>query len=144
MNAGASPERCGNAHPNIVPYEVFRGRDARYFVVGVGTEALWKKFLLALGVEEQIGNDPRFDSNASRIQNRGAVEDPQTRSRNLIVQLEHAALGTAKSIANPIRLSGSPVSYRFPPPLLGEHTAEILASLGYREEELSSPPASAQ
>ena len=42
-NANASPKRWGNAHPNIVPYEVFRAADGRSFVIGVGTEALFKK-----------------------------------------------------------------------------------------------------
>jgi formyl-CoA transferase/CoA:oxalate CoA-transferase len=51
------------------------------------------------------------------------------------VQLEHPAIGTAKSIANPIRFSTTPVSYRLPPPLLGEHTGEILLSLGYSADD---------
>jgi crotonobetainyl-CoA:carnitine CoA-transferase CaiB-like acyl-CoA transferase len=49
----------------------------------------------------------------------------------LIVQLEHPTIGTAKSIANPIRFSNTPVSYRLPPPLLGEHTPQVLQELGY-------------
>jgi crotonobetainyl-CoA:carnitine CoA-transferase CaiB-like acyl-CoA transferase len=64
-----------------------------------------------------------------------AIEDKQTRGRGLIVQLEHPAIGTARSIANPIRFSNTPVSYRLPPPLLGEHTNAILQSLGYSVEE---------
>jgi glutaryl-CoA transferase len=173
LNAGAFPERWGNAHPNIVPYEVFRGSDDRYFVIGVGTEALWKKFVLVLGVQEDIGKDARFATNAERIKNRAvliprlesifaqklaatwlekfagaeipaapintvaeAVNDVQTRARGLIVQLEHPAVGTAKSIANPIRLSNMPVSYRLPPPLLGEHSAEILRGLGYSDADI--------
>src|SRR5690349_8899174 len=76
LNAGASPRRWGNAHPNIVPYEVFRGSDDRYFVVGVGTDALWKKFVTALGVQEEIRNDARFATNADRIQHR-AILVPQ-------------------------------------------------------------------
>jgi len=54
------------------------------------------------------------------------------------VQIEHPAIGTAKSIANPIRFSSTPVSYRFPPPLLGEHTGAILQSLGYTDDEVKS------
>src|SRR5207249_9297524 len=57
-----------------------------------------------------------------------AIEDRQTRTRGLIVQIEHPAIGTAKSIANPIRFSNTPVSYQLPPPLLGEHSREILQS----------------
>jgi formyl-CoA transferase/CoA:oxalate CoA-transferase len=175
LNAGVSPTRWGNAHPNIVPYEVYRGSDDRYFGVGVGTEGLWKRFVQVLEIQEDIGRDERFQTNALRIKNREilvpllrnllqrtpartwleklaeadipaapinsvseAVNDAQTIARGLIVQLEHPAIGTAKSIANPIRFSGTPVSYRLPPPLLGEHTGEILKSLGYTAEEVKS------
>ena len=175
LNAGASPNRWGNAHPNIVPYEVFRGSDEKYFVLGVGTEPLWKRFVQVMNIEVEIGRDERFSTNALRIKNRQllvpllqttfqrepaatwlekfaaaeipagpintvaeALEDKQTRERGLIVQLEHPTIGTAKSIANPIRFSSTPVSYRLPPPLLGEHTAEILQSLGYSAEDVKS------
>jgi crotonobetainyl-CoA:carnitine CoA-transferase CaiB-like acyl-CoA transferase len=175
LNANASPQRWGNAHPNIVPYEMYRGSDDRHFVVGVGTEALWKKFIHTLGVQDDIGGDDRFQTNALRIQNREilvpllqrlfrqhpaeawlgklaaasipaapintvseAVNDAQTKARGLIVQIEHPSIGTAKSIANPIRFSNTPVSYRLPPPLLGEHTGKILESLGYTVEEATS------
>ncbi|HKW65100.1 MAG TPA: CoA transferase [Candidatus Acidoferrum sp.] len=171
LNAGASPQRWGNAHPNIVPYEVFCGGDDRYFVVGVGTEALWKKFVDALGLQEEIGADLRFKTNADRIKHRAilvpqlqnifsqqtaatwlekfaaagipaapintvaeAVSTAQTQARGLIIQLEHPAVGTAKSIANPVCFSATPVTYRLPPPLLGEHSAEIFRSFGYSED----------
>jgi crotonobetainyl-CoA:carnitine CoA-transferase CaiB-like acyl-CoA transferase len=175
LNAGVSPTRWGNDHPNIVPYEMYRGSDDRYFVVGVGTEALWKRFVQVLEIQDDIGRDERFQTNALRITNREilvpllqnlfqqtpsrtwlgklaeadipaapintvseAVNDAQTHARGLIVQIEHPAVGSAKSIANPIRFSNTPVSYRLPPPLLGEHTVEILHSLGYTAEEAKS------
>src|SRR5262252_5190330 len=173
LNAEASPQRWGNAHPNIVPYEVFRGSDDRYFVVGVGTDVLWKKFVHVPGLQDEIGADARFKTNAERIMHRAilvpqlqnifsretaatwlekfaaaeipaapintvaeAVSTAQTQARGLIVQLEHPGVGTAKSIANPIRFSATPVSYRLPPPRLGEHTAAILRGLGYSENEV--------
>ena len=175
LNADVSPTRWGNAHPNIAPYEVYRGSDDRYFVVGIGTEALWKGFVQAVEVQDDIGRDERFQTNALRIKNREilvpllqtlfqqtpartwlgklaevdipaapihtvpeALNDAQTRARSLIVQIEHPAMGAAKSIANPVRFSNTPVSYRLPPPLLGEHTSEILKNLGYTAEEVNS------
>jgi crotonobetainyl-CoA:carnitine CoA-transferase CaiB-like acyl-CoA transferase len=52
------------------------------------------------------------------------------------VELEHPTLGVARSIANPIRLRDQPLRYRFPPPLLGEHTGAILRQLQYSEEDI--------
>jgi glutaryl-CoA transferase len=173
LNAGVSPKRWGNAHPNIVPYQAFRGNDDKYFVIGVGTEPLWKRFVQLMNLENEIGRDERFSTNALRIKNRQilvprlqtvfqqkpaaswlekfaaaeipaapintvaeALEDAQTSARSLIVQLEHPTIGTAKSLANPIRFSSTPVSYRLPPPLLGEHTSSVLQTLGYSAEEV--------
>jgi crotonobetainyl-CoA:carnitine CoA-transferase CaiB-like acyl-CoA transferase len=172
LNAGTSPRRWGNAHPNVVPYQMFRASDGRYFVVGVGSEALWKKFVALLNAEDTLGADSRFLTNALRTANRmeliallqtrfdglpmsawleqlaragipsapingvpEALNDAQTPARGMIVQLEHPSLGTVRSIANPVKLSDTPVSYRLPPPLLGEHTAQILQSLGYSSED---------
>jgi crotonobetainyl-CoA:carnitine CoA-transferase CaiB-like acyl-CoA transferase len=173
LNAKASPKRWGNAHPSIVPYEVFRGADGRRFVVGVGTETLWKKFLRLLEMESGVGQDERFRTNALRTKNRAelipllqktfdgqpasawleqlaaalipaapintveeAVTDTQMLARSMIVELNHPALGKALSIGNPIKFSQTPVSYRLPPPLLGEHTSAILEGLGYKPEEV--------
>jgi len=172
LNADALPQRWGNAHPSIVPYQMFRGGDAKYFVVGVGSELLWKKFVRALNAEETLGTDQRFANNPLRIANRveliatlqsqfdrepasawleklgragipaapintvpEALSDAQTLARGLIVQLEHPSLGQARSIANPINFSDTRVSYRLPPPLLGEHTEQILQSLGYSRDD---------
>ena len=59
------------------------------------------------------------------------LDDPHVRARGVIVELEHPAAGLVRSIANPVRLSETPVSYRLPPPTLGQHNAEVLAELGY-------------
>lgn len=166
LNAGVTPARWGNAHPSIVPYELFQGSDGAYFVVGVGTEGLWQKFMAVIDDGRQLGCDPRFASNPQRISHRAelvprlqeqlkrkpagtwlelfgragipvapvngvkeALESVQTRSRGLVVQLEHPGLGLVRTIANPMRLSATPITYRFPPPRLGEHTEEILRDL---------------
>jgi crotonobetainyl-CoA:carnitine CoA-transferase CaiB-like acyl-CoA transferase len=69
LNAGVSPTRWGNAHPSIVPYQLFRGSDRRYFVVGVGTQEQWRRLVGILGAEG-LGNDVRFANNAARNRNR--------------------------------------------------------------------------
>jgi crotonobetainyl-CoA:carnitine CoA-transferase CaiB-like acyl-CoA transferase len=65
------------------------------------------------------------------------LNDPQIQARGVIVQLEHPAAGLVRSIANPIRLSETPVSYRLPPPMLGQHNVEVLAELGYEFEKVA-------
>jgi crotonobetainyl-CoA:carnitine CoA-transferase CaiB-like acyl-CoA transferase len=52
--------------------------------------------------------------------------DEQVRSRGLRIEMPHPTAASVPLVANPIRLSGSPVEYRLPPPLLGQHTDEVL------------------
>ena len=53
--------------------------------------------------------------------------DPQVAARGLRVDLPHPLAGTVPLVANPVRLSASPIDYGRAPPLLGEHTAEVVA-----------------
>lgn len=55
--------------------------------------------------------------------------DPQVRHRGLRIDMQHPAAGTLPLVASPLRLSETPVQYRLPPPLLGQHTEEVLAGL---------------
>jgi crotonobetainyl-CoA:carnitine CoA-transferase CaiB-like acyl-CoA transferase len=56
--------------------------------------------------------------------------DPQVKARGLAIELPHALAGMVPQVASPIRLSETPVEYRYAPPLLGEHTGGSAAGVG--------------
>jgi crotonobetainyl-CoA:carnitine CoA-transferase CaiB-like acyl-CoA transferase len=58
------------------------------------------------------------------------VNDPHTKAREMVVEMEHPEAGTVYGLGIPVKLSATPGSVRRPAPLLGQHTAEILAELG--------------
>jgi crotonobetainyl-CoA:carnitine CoA-transferase CaiB-like acyl-CoA transferase len=60
-----------------------------------------------------------------------ALNDPQLLARGMIVELMHPAAGSVRSLGNPVHLADTPVGYRLPPPMLGQHTGEVLEQLGY-------------
>lgn len=64
------------------------------------------------------------------------LSDPQLLARGMIVELEHPLAGLVRSIGNPVHLSGTPVTYRLPPPLLGQHNEEVLSALGYDSSQI--------
>src|SRR5258708_9882269 len=110
LTAGVSPTRWGNAHPNIVPYDASRGSDDKYFVVGVRTYALWKKFVQVMNVQDGIGREERFTTNALRIKNREILV-PLLQN---IFQQEPAAkwlerFGAAEIPAGPINTAAEPI-----------------------------------
>jgi crotonobetainyl-CoA:carnitine CoA-transferase CaiB-like acyl-CoA transferase len=55
--------------------------------------------------------------------------DPHVQAREMVVEMAHGSGETVKVIANPVKLSATPPSYRSPPPVLGEHTEDVLASV---------------
>ena len=66
-----------------------------------------------------------------------ALTDPHILERGFIVELEHPALGIVKSLATPVHLSDTPLSYRRHPPRLGEHSDEVAAELGYSAADIA-------
>jgi crotonobetainyl-CoA:carnitine CoA-transferase CaiB-like acyl-CoA transferase len=65
---GAVPGPMGNAHPNIVPYQLFRASD-RPFIVAAGNDRLYARTCEVLG-RPDLADDPRFETNEARVRNR--------------------------------------------------------------------------
>jgi crotonobetainyl-CoA:carnitine CoA-transferase CaiB-like acyl-CoA transferase len=154
------PTRLGNAHPNIVPYQVFATADG-FLILAVANDAQFRRFAKAAGIEH-LAEDARFKTNADRVHHRETLipllkpvfaarkttdwialleaanvpcgpinrvdqvfADPQAIARGLTVSMAHAT-GPLDLVASPLKLAKTPPEYRLPPPLLGEHTDEVL------------------
>lgn len=170
---GKAPGRMGNAHQNIVPYQVFEAGDG-YLILAVGNDSQFAKFCEIAGRPDWAG-DPRFARNADRVRHRellvpqiaavvktrprndwlaaleaakvpcGAINDlaeafadPQAQSRGMTVALPHPLSDRLKLVASPIKLSATPVAYRHAPPLLGQHTLELLREAGLEEVRIEA------
>jgi crotonobetainyl-CoA:carnitine CoA-transferase CaiB-like acyl-CoA transferase len=72
FTAGKAPERWGLDHIHRVPARAFEAKDGQYIQVAATNEVMYPKFCKLLGVEELI-NDPRFDTNAKRVENRDEI-----------------------------------------------------------------------
>ncbi len=170
--SGERPRRYGNAHPNIVPYEVFETADG-YVALGVGNDRQYRAFCQAAGCEH-LADDPRFATNPDRVRNRDILipllqevfrqkttrewidlfseidipggpintidqvfQHPQLVARGMVVEVTHPTAGRVKLVRSPMNLSRTPPQVRQHPPLLGEHTDEILSNLlGYTREQI--------
>ncbi len=71
LTSRENQHRLGNAHPNVVPYQVFQSSDG-YFVLAVGNDAQFRKFCKMAGAAE-LADDPRFKTNADRVKNRDVL-----------------------------------------------------------------------
>jgi crotonobetainyl-CoA:carnitine CoA-transferase CaiB-like acyl-CoA transferase len=71
LATGKSPNRMGNAHPNISPYEVVPTSDG-HLILAVGNDGQFTRFCAIMGLDG-LGADPRFLTNRARLENRGAL-----------------------------------------------------------------------
>lgn len=163
LESGINPQRLGNGHPNIVPYQVFPTADDP-IIVAVGNDSQFRKLCDTIGLAE-LGPHPDYATNVARVKNRAALipqltkalqaqgrqhwitalekvgvpcgpvntlaqvfDDPHVKSRQAVVAMPHSAAGRGevRLLANPIRLSETPVQYRIAPPMQNQHEEEIL------------------
>lgn len=161
LTTGQTPQRMGNGHPNIVPYQSFAASDG-HLILAVGNDAQFVRLCEVLG-RRDIGTDSRFTTIADRVANRqillpmleaimrtrtvgewietmesvdvpcGPINtidrvfaDPQVQARGMRLELPHSGSGSVPSVASPMRFSENSLEYLRAPPVLGEHTAEVL------------------
>ena len=65
-----------------------------------------------------------------------ALEHPQTRARDMVVDLQHPQAGATKALGCPVHFSRTPTQITRPAPLLGEHTRELLREYDYSDAEI--------
>ncbi|MBX9611386.1 MAG: CoA transferase [Burkholderiales bacterium] len=172
--SGKVPGRSGNAHQNIVPYQVFEVADG-HLILAVGNDGQFAKFCAVAG-RPDLAADPRYATNSGRVRNRGelvpvleaimrtrpradwlaALEaakvpcgainnlgevfaDPQVQARGMVTHWAHPLHANLPLVASPLKLSATPVRTDLPPPLLGQHTAEVLREvLGWDDARLAA------
>jgi len=169
---GTPPGRAGNAHQNIVPYQVFDCADAP-LVLAVGNDGQFARFCEVAGRTAWL-DDSRFATNIERVRHRDFVvpliaklmrtraqrdwltpldaagvpcgpinrldqvfADPQVIARGMRIDMPHPLAGSVPQVGNPLKFSATPVTYTRAPPLLGEHTRDVLsARLGLSDAAL--------
>jgi crotonobetainyl-CoA:carnitine CoA-transferase CaiB-like acyl-CoA transferase len=148
--SGRDAQRWGNAHANLVPYQVFETAD-RPMVIAVGSDSQWRAFVGVIG-DVMLADDDAFRTNAGRVVNRERCVSAVQRALRAHSAAEWKrrceAAGVPVGLVRTVRealaetdaspVTGVPSSVggvvRRRPPRLGEHTAEI-AEWGWRWED---------
>src|SRR5690606_18307355 len=71
MTSGQAPGRAGNAHQNLVPYQVFAASDG-HLIVAVGNDSQFRNYCAVIGAPE-LAEDPRYATNPGRVVNRNEL-----------------------------------------------------------------------
>jgi len=66
-----------------------------------------------------------------------ALADPQVANNQMVVEMHHPDWGPIRTVGIPVKLEGTPGAVRLAPPRLGEHTREVLAEMGFSQQEIA-------
>lgn len=140
---GQAPRRWGNAHPNLVPYQLFEARD-RGVVIAVGNDGQWASLCRVLGLTELMA-DATVGTNTGRLAHRDRVVEAVARAVSqraadeLVAALERAGVpaGVVRTVPEALADTRADPLYGvlplaqptrlLPPPTLGQHTNDVLA-----------------
>ena len=101
-------------------------------------QARFREEFRKLTTHEAVAALESVDILVSRVNTlEDALDDPQVAHNEMVVEMRHPAYGLVRTVGIPIKMEGTPGSLRLPPPLLGEHTAEVLEDLGFSAGEIA-------
>jgi crotonobetainyl-CoA:carnitine CoA-transferase CaiB-like acyl-CoA transferase len=170
---GVVPQPQGSGIAMVAPYQAFPTADGQA-MIAAGSDTLFRRLADVLG-DPELGADPRFADNPSRVRNRRALvaaitartrqletedllerlraagvpaapiltvdrvlDEPQTAASGMVMAAPHPRLPEYRTVGLPIRWDRQRPGVRRVPPLVGEHSADVLTWLGYTPDDVRS------